>query len=140
MTSDALRKLNDLADQRKRQKHPTVPYLVKSKYRDKSSNDLTKCVVDYLDLIGGWATRINSTGTYRPDIGFTFGNTKKGTADVMGTLPDGRSICVEVKIGRDRQSKYQKKVESEINRANGIYIIAKTFQQFHDDLQSLYPH
>ena len=68
---NALQELNRLADQRKADKHPNVPKfaLVKSRYSDKSANELTAAVVAYFTLKGGWATRIQTQGQYREDLG-----------------------------------------------------------------------
>ena len=53
---------------------------------------------------------------------------KKGLPDVIG-IYKGQFIGVEIKIGKDRQSDYQKEREQEINEAGGLYFIAKTFDQ-----------
>jgi hypothetical protein len=54
----------------------------------------------------------------------------KGTADISATI-QGRSVKVEVKIGNDRQSEYQKQYQESVERCGGIYFIACTFEQFY---------
>jgi hypothetical protein len=59
------------------------------------------------------------------------GTSTKGTADISATIK-GRSVKIEVKIGKDKQSEAQKQYQSNIERAGGTYIIAKTFSEFMD--------
>jgi hypothetical protein len=129
---ETVKVLERMADEAARKKHPGVPehVLAPRKYRDDSANALTKCIVDYITLSGGFATRINSTGVfdtrlqrYRP------GTTKKGIADIMGTC-QGISLHIEVKSGNDRQSEAQKKIQSEVELSGGLYYIARNFTDF----------
>jgi hypothetical protein len=39
-------------------------YVVRTKYIDTTANGLTKCVIDYINFIGGQAERISNTGRY----------------------------------------------------------------------------
>lgn len=48
-----------------------------------------------------------------------------GSSDILGCL-DGKMICVEVKTEDGRQEDSQVKFEAAINRASGIYIIARS--------------
>lgn len=38
---------------------------------------------------------------------------------------------IEVKHGRDRQSEAQKKYQADIEKAGGVYYVAKTFDEFY---------
>jgi hypothetical protein len=53
----------------------------------------------------------------------------KGSADISATIA-GRSVKIEVKAGKDRQSEAQKKYQADIERSGGVYIIARTFGEF----------
>lgn len=126
---------------------PNVPEyaLPKTEYNERSANGLTKCILDFLNLSGHQAERINTMGrmldnrkTYTDVIGRTktIGSTKyipttgtKGSADISATI-NGRSVKIEVKWGADRQSKDQKEYQEQIERAGGHYYIAKTFDSF----------
>lgn len=59
---DAIRELEDAVFDVKKQKHPNVPYLTKHQYSDKTANDLTRAIIDFVRLRGGQAERINTTG------------------------------------------------------------------------------
>jgi len=120
-----------------RYKGRNIPEAVKvrNQYRDDTSNNLTKLIIDYIKFKGGFSTRITSTGTYRNDIKkFVKSTQRKGMADIIAILKkengEPLSLSIEVKIGKDVQSEHQKKIESEINEAGGKYMIAKNFDQF----------
>jgi hypothetical protein len=85
--------------------------------------DKTKVVTDCL----GRKQRIGSTKWVKS-------NMKKGSADISATI-NGRAVKIEVKIGKDRQSEAQKNYQAEIERAGGIYFIAKSFDDFLDKLK-----
>lgn len=94
-----------------------------------ASSSLTDAVIKYFKLHGGNAYRINTVGIYDKEMGgLRNSGMKKGLPDVIG-IYKGQFIGVEIKIGKDRQSDYQKEREQEINAAGGLYFIAKTFDQ-----------
>ena len=115
------------------------------KTKEAGANDLTRLVIDFLTYNNCQAERISSQGQYRDGkkqvtdvigrvrtIGtgiWTKGSSTKGTADVSATIK-GRSIKIEIKFGTDRQSDAQKEYQFSIEKALGIYIIVKTFDEF----------
>ncbi len=124
----------------KRYAHLDIPpsYIVKVKRRDDTANGLTQCVIDWIRLSGGQAERINTTGKplFQRDqrgqvrgVKWITGNTTRGSADISATI-QGRSVKVEVKIGKDRQSEAQKAYQEAIEAAGGVYFIARSFTQF----------
>jgi hypothetical protein len=140
--------LIQLAMEQKRKTFPNVPeaYLVRPTYPSRSEGGLIKSIIDFIKLNGGQAERISNTG--RPidrrqiitdvvgrkrqvgSMKWIPGTGTNGTADISATVK-GKSVKVEIKIGRDSQSDDQKNYEHSINAAGGIYIIAKTFADFH---------
>ena len=144
---EAVKQLEALADQEQQHKHPNFPpkYLAKSKYRDDTANGLTRCIVDYIRLQGGQAERINTTGIpqdTRQQVTDILGRTRTigsvtwrtgggtaGSADISATI-QGRSVKIEIKIGKDRQSEAQRQYQAAIEAAGGLYYIAKTFTEF----------
>ena len=144
---EAVRLLEELADIEQQRKHPNTPakYLAKSKYRDDTANGLTRCIVDYIRLNGGQAERINTVGIpkdTRQQVTDILGRTRtigsiewrtgggtRGSADISATIR-GRSVKIEVKIGRDRQSDEQRNYQAAIEAAGGLYFIAKDFTAF----------
>ena len=142
----ALKWLNELSDQAQRLKYPDVPYPVASKFSDKTANGLTQAIIAWIRLHGYQSERINVTGrqidkrvTYTDCIGHTrqIGSLQwiptsgtKGSADISATIA-GRSVKVEVKVGRDYQRPDQIKYQQSIEAAGGLYFIASTFELFY---------
>ncbi len=122
--------------------HPNIPpnYIPKTMYKDQTANGLTKAICDWINLHGYQAERINTMGTAREKkttagkvIGVTWtkGTSTAGSADISATIK-GRSVKIEVKIGKDRQSEAQKRYQENIERAGGTYYIARNFDDFVD--------
>lgn len=130
-----------------KEKYPNMPLFAIPTYKTKESgaNDITRLVIDFLTFNNCQAERISSQGQYRDGkktiidcigrkrtIGtgiWTPGTSTKGTADISATIR-GRSVKIEIKFGRDSQSDAQKKYQASIEKAMGIYIIVKTFDDF----------
>lgn len=128
---------------------PSVPHhaVPRVRYNDKNANDLTKCIVDFLHLSGCQAERISVEGRtidtrkrYVDAIGRVrmIGNVKRirssakvGSADISAII-DGRSVKIEVKIGKDRQSAKQREYQKSVESAGGVYLIIRSFQEFYD--------
>lgn len=149
MANKAISALKELFLSANKQMFPNVPTHARCapKYNDKTANGLTKCIIDFINLSGGFAERINNTGrqidkrtTYTDVIGNTKtigsinwikGTGTNGTADISATIK-GLSIKVEVKIGTDKQSEAQKEYQLKTERSGGIYFIAKDFDSFYN--------
>lgn len=140
--SAALKELERLANEDARKRHPSIDpkFLAPRTHKDNSANSLTASIVKYIELQGGWASRINSTGVWDKRLGkYRTSTMKKGVADVMAVYK-GLSLHIEIKIGKDQQSEYQKKVEADVNRAGGLYFVAKTFADFYTWFNQLKGH
>lgn len=128
------------------EKYPSVPEhaLAMSQWSDTSANGLTKCVTAWIQMSGYQAERINTMGVYREaakvkdvdGISRTVGKGKwtkststAGSADISATIK-GRSVKLEIKYGKDVQSDAQKRYQESIERAGGIYLIVRNFDEF----------
>jgi hypothetical protein len=131
---EALKLANDI------ERHPSFPeaYFVKKKWDDKTANGLTKAITSFIQFNGYQAERIKTMGVARENkrtdgkvIGVTWtkGTTTAGSADISATIR-GRSVKIEVKVGKDRQSDAQKRYQESIERAGGVYLIARDFDSF----------
>lgn len=49
----------------------------------------------------------------------------KGSADLLGFTSDGKILCIEVKTGKARQSKYQKLFEWRVKAFGGRYVLVR---------------
>jgi hypothetical protein len=142
-----LDRLKHLKQQSMLDSYPNVPKYALSapKYDDKTANGLTKCIIEFLQLSNHQAERINTMGRpidNRKQVTDVIGRTKtigsmtwgkstatKGSADISATI-QGRSVKIEVKIGKDRQSQDQKNYQAKIEKSGGQYWIAKNFDDF----------
>ncbi len=140
-------KLNALMMESLKLKYPNMPeaYIPKTEWNDNSANALTKCVIAWIQFMGGQAERISSQGQYREGakiaVGsgmmahtkqlpgkWTPGQSTKGTADISATIR-GRSVKIEIKQ-KDKQSEAQKQYQQAIENAGGVYIIVRDFDSF----------
>lgn len=137
-----------------KEKYPSIPEygIPIPKYTDSNANGLTKCIIDFLNHSGHQAERISSMGRVidnskvvedvlgrKRTIGskkYIKGTSTNGTADISSIIL-GKSVKIEVKIGKDRQSSDQKKYEQATIKAGGIYWIAKDFDMFIDYYNAL---
>jgi hypothetical protein len=120
-------------------------YLPSTEWNDNSANSLTKSIIFYINATGNQAERIGNQGQYREgakiqvgtgEIAYTKqlpgkwtpGQGTKGTADISATI-NGRSVKIEVKQ-KDKQSDVQKKYQESIEKAKGVYVIMRNFDDF----------
>lgn len=153
MKSKYLCKLNGLEEKHLRATYPNVPdhCLALTKWSDKTANGLEKCICRFLILSGHQAERIKNMGRMidnTKNVTNVLGHTRvigskqyikgsgtNGTADISATIK-GRSVKIEVKIGKDRQSAAQKQYELDIKTAGGQYWIATDFDSFYFHYES----
>ena len=154
--SEAVKHLVALAMDEQRAKYPNFPESARPrpKYSDASANGLQKCIIDFLRFSGWQCERIAVTGRYIDNskvVTDVLGNKRKigsgkyipssmqkGSADLSATIA-GQSIKVEIKIGRDKQSDAQKEYQRQVEQAGGVYIIATSFEQFHQWYKNFLP-
>ena len=128
-------------------KYPSLPYRCVPKWNDRTSNGLTRMIIDFLRLSGHQAERINNTGRMldgRKVVTDCIGNRRligsatwipgtgsRGTADISATI-NGRSAKIEVKClaTKDKQRPAQLEYQQAIEKAGGIYFVARTFAEF----------
>ena len=125
-------------------KYPSFPEhaIPKKAWSDNSANGLTKCVIDLINYEGYQAERLSTQGTYVEGAKIKVGENErqlkgkyiptqgtKGSADISATIR-GRSVKIEIKYGTDKQSEVQKQYQASIERAGGIYIIVRNFDDF----------
>jgi hypothetical protein len=123
-------------------KYPNNAYIPLSNWKDDSANALTQCITAFLIFSGWQAERINTMGVYREGKKIQVGeNTRqlkgkwtpststKGSADISATI-FGRSVKIEVKYGKDKQSEVQKRYQESVEAAGGTYFIARNFDEF----------
>lgn len=93
-----------------------------------NANQVTSAIIEYIQLTGNAAHRINVIGVPLPGGKFR-PSPNRGVADIIACI-DGRYVGIEVKIGRDKQSVYQKKYQEDIESSGGIYFICSSLSNF----------
>jgi hypothetical protein len=145
MNKQNKQRIESLSIADKHAKYPSMPYINATKYSDSTANGLTKAIKDFLNLSGHQAERVSSMGrtldnrkTVQDVLGrnirvgstqYIPGTSTNGTADISAII-HGRSVKIEVKIGKDRQSDAQRQYEEDVTRAGGVYFIARNFDEF----------
>ena len=62
----------------------------------------------------------------------------RGSSDILGILgPDGTFLGIEVKTGKNRQSKQQKSFQAIVARLGGHYLVARSVEDVDNWLASL---
>ena len=123
---------------------PKMPVVTKA-------NGLTTFICNYLNWLGHRATRINVSGrlvdgVQKQPSGVTLttkkwipSTTRRGTADISATIK-GRSVMIEIKIGRDKPSEFQLAEQMKERKAGGVYEFCSSIDEFfqlYDNLLSL---
>jgi hypothetical protein len=133
---DGIAKLNELELNLVKAKYPSNPYPVADKHNDSTSGGLAKAVSRWIEIHGGFSTRMSVEGRVIID---GMGNAKripssnlKGSADTTGCFLSVR-LEVEIKIGKDTMKEKQIEFKERIENAYGFYIVAKTFEGFVKD-------
>jgi hypothetical protein len=103
--------------------------------RNLLEKDIQKAIVEYLQYrkIYCW---INKTqGTFDPVLKiYRKGTTFKGVSDILGILPDGKFLAIEVKKKGNYASPEQKEFIQNINLKNGIAFVAYSVDEVIDTL------
>lgn len=151
----ALSAFNEVVKLGKMARYPNRPAhtLTFKTYRDNNANSLTTAIIDYIRYLKGSASRVNTQGQYREgqtlERGLTYeireqgkwtpSGSDNGTADILGTFR-GQAIAIEVKFGKDKLSEAQERWRDEWIKpgSDGIYLVAKSFQQFFEAFNSLF--
>lgn len=144
--SDAVKALEEMYIEDHRSRYPSMPEYARTckRYEDRTANGLTKCVIDFIRLNGYQAERINCTGRYVDNTQVVenvlgdkrrIGSAKwlptsgqRGTADISAVIR-GRAVKIEVKI-KDRQSDDQKRYQADVEKAGGVYLLVRSFEEF----------
>lgn len=109
-------------------------------------NDLARACIDLIAVCGGFAWRQN-TGAGRMASGRFMRFGEPGAADVIGILRRtqrspgdvdlGVFIAVECKGPNTPQSPAQKAWQREIEKRDGVYVLARTLKDLEDRLKEL---
>lgn len=107
-------------------------------FNDNGANELTRAIVAHIYCHGGFAGRVNSTGTYKATEGkFIKSGSREGMADVNACIK-GKHVQIEVKYGSDKPRPSQLQVQKEVEAAGGIYLFVKSFDDYLEKTKGLF--
>lgn len=99
--------------------------------------DIQNQILAYLKIKGIFCWNAKTQGTFDPRRG-TFrklSNLKKGVSDILGILPSGRLLAIEVKRPGGRVSPEQKDFIKNINDNNGLAFVAYSLEDVIEKLK-----
>jgi len=103
-----------------------------------TTNNITRGIINFLNLKGHFAFRVNTQGTFNPIVGSfrRIAPNDKGCPDILccWNMPDttSRFVGFEVKneSTKDKLSKDQIAFHTKIVAANGIVVVVKSYAHF----------
>lgn len=100
-------------------------------------SDRELIVLDWLNKRGIFAWKCKTQGTYDPIKGVFRSLGKfslKGISDILGCMPNGQFLAIEMKTPIGRLSKEQKAFLNKINRQGGKAFVARNVEDVKDGL------
>lgn len=94
-----------------------------------TSNGFTQFVCNYLMWVNGFGNRINVTGR-QINGKWIKSATAVGTADITAILPNGKTIFVEIKVGKDKARPEQLAMQQKLRSIGSVYEFIKTPEDF----------
>ena len=89
-------------------------------------NHLTGSILQYLRLKGIFCWRQNNHPVFDPKTKrYRSMNGIKGVPDILGVLPDGRALGIEVKSPKGKQSPDQIVFAEEYKERGAVYLVAR---------------
>lgn len=118
-------------------------YVPRTKFSEKSANDLTKLIVEFINFNGGFARRVSVEGRvietkYKEQSIYKRipSSMLKGSSDIS-SIYQGKAIEVEVKFGKDQLSEAQLKYAERVRNAGGYYIEARSWDTFINEFKKI---
>ena len=99
---------------------------------------IQEAIKEYLELkkIYCWINKTQGTWDNNLKI-FRKNTTKKGIADILGILPNGKFLAIEVKKKGNYPSPEQKEFIANINGRNGVALVAYSVDDVIDSFKKL---
>lgn len=98
---------------------------------------IQKAIMDYLRLKGVVCFKHRNVGIYKKDTGsyIPLPSGEKGISDIIGCLPDGRFLAIEVKCPGKNANKNQLDFLKKVWERGGVGLVARSL----DDIIKLFP-
>lgn len=97
--------------------------------------DIQKAILDYLKYKKIYSWKSPSTGLYDPTRKIFRKNKGIKTVDILGILPSGKFLAIEVKRKPNKPTPDQLEFIDNINRNNGLAFVAYSFTEVEEKLR-----
>ena len=101
--------------------------------------EIENLILEYLGYRNIFAWKNNTMGVYDKNRGTYRKNMNKyainGVADILGVLPDGKFLAIEVKTPKGRVSPAQINFINRINKEGGVALVARGLKEVVDALK-----
>lgn len=105
-----------------------------------SEKQIENSILEYLAMRNIYAFKVKSQGTYdvkegrfrKPSRYY-----KRGTADILGVLPGGRFLAIEVKSKTGRLSMHQKMFIEAVNAYGGLGFVARSIEDVEQSIKGV---
>ena len=87
-------------------------------------SDIQKGILDYLKWVGIYAWRQNTTGVYNKKRDAYYFHGMAGVSDIIGILPNGRFLAIEVKREGKKPTDAQQEFMDNITKHGGLAFVA----------------
>ncbi len=105
-----------------------------------SETDIQLLILDWLNRNRIFCWRNNTMGVYDPKTG-TYRKGSKfsltGVSDILGILPNGRFLAIEVKSKTGKVSNEQHAFINKINKTNGLAFVARSLDEVIENLKGI---
>ena len=95
--------------------------------------EIENLILEYLKLRNIFAWKNNTMGVYDKNRGTYRKNMNKyainGVADILGVLPDGKFLAIEVKTPKGKVSPAQQNFLDRVNKENGLAFVARGLEE-----------
>lgn len=94
-----------------------------------SEKDIQKSILDFLRLKGIYCWKQHNTGIYQVKTGSYIPSGKRGVADILGILPTGRFLAIEVKRPGGVLGDYQIEFLASIRNNGGLGVCVSSLDE-----------
>lgn len=105
----------------------SILFRVRGRSKRQPESLIENAILRYLNMQGIYCWKNKTQGTYDPVKKIYRANTvKKGVADILGILPNGRFLAIEVKTKKGQLTVHQKDFLRQVSKNGGLAFVARS--------------
>jgi hypothetical protein len=98
---------------------------------------IQRAILEYLNWKHIFCWKNNTAGIYVKARNTYIPSHAPGVSDILGILPSGRFLAIEVKSPTGRVSPHQQQFIERINAAGGLAFVARSVEEVHAEVEAL---